>query len=530
MSDGVGPAAPGCRPGRCPRRRTARDVPAPRGGGGPAPRAGQPRPASTAGTSPRSPASEQPDGQLRDGALPRLDGDRAGSATADHLHGICQDLTDVGAAPRGLAPRRSSASARCSSAPRSGSPWWRATGASPSPTRRWARSSGGSREELLELPRVGPRHPSRRTCPGDGRRAAADGRGRAARVERREALRAAERGDPHRRPAGTAPLRRRGPAPAPRWRSCATSPSSAWPSGAASALHGVARIMGSGAPLSEALPALVETVVGELGCDRGSLWLHDGTGGPARAAWRSRLPAARRGGRPRCPSRPPPSGRDRRPRDERRRHDRPARARRAERPRSLDDDLGGFAQALGVQVGEFVVRKRAEELLLPPGAARPAHRPAQPRAPLRPPRPRAPAAQREQPRSPCSFSTSTASRPSTTASARRRRPAPRLAADRLVAAMRAADTVARFGGDELAVLSSTSPGKRAAPRSRSGSSSSWRRPIDVHGEEVVLSASIGICVAPIEGATPRRAAAHTPTRRCTRPRPAAQGRYVIAAD
>ena len=30
----------------------------------------------------------------------------------------------------------------------------------------------------------------------------------------------------------------------------------------------------------------------------------------------------------------------------------------------LDDDLGGFAEALGVQVGEFVVRKRAEELLL----------------------------------------------------------------------------------------------------------------------------------------------------------------------
>ena len=31
---------------------------------------------------------------------------------------------------------------------------------------------------------------------------------------------------------------------------------------------------------------------------------------------------------------------------------------------AVDDDLAGFAEALGVQVGEFLVRKRAEELLL----------------------------------------------------------------------------------------------------------------------------------------------------------------------
>ena len=45
-----------------------------------------------------------------------------------------------------------------------------------------------------------------------------------------------------------------------------------------SALYGVSRIMAGGAPLSEALPALVETIVRELQWDRGAVWLVDAEG------------------------------------------------------------------------------------------------------------------------------------------------------------------------------------------------------------------------------------------------------------
>ena len=72
-----------------------------------------------------------------------------------------------------------------------------------------------------------------------------------------------------------------------------------------SALHGVARIMGGGAPLSEALPGLVETVVRELDCERGSLWLQEGDGA-RRRAWPSRPRAVCRRAHRRCPLRPRP--------------------------------------------------------------------------------------------------------------------------------------------------------------------------------------------------------------------------------
>ena len=85
-------------------------------------------------------------------------------------------------------------------------------------------------------------------------------------------------------------------------------------------------------------------------------------------------------------------------------------------PHDLD-----FLRAVAHVVAAAVERRRTEERLRHDGAARPADRPAQPRAAARPPRPgAAPRARAAASRSPCSSSTSTASRSSTTRSATRR--------------------------------------------------------------------------------------------------------------
>jgi diguanylate cyclase (GGDEF)-like protein len=56
-----------------------------------------------------------------------------------------------------------------------------------------------------------------------------------------------------------------------------------------------------------------------------------------------------------------------------------------------------------------------------------------------------------------------------------------------------------------------------------------RAPIALDGEQVALSASIGICVAPLEGAT-RDALLHTADAAMYRAKAAGPGRYVIAED
>ncbi len=151
-----------------------------------------------------------------------------------------------------------------------------------------------------------------------------------------------------------------------------------------SALHGVARIMGSGAPLSEALPALVETVVRELDCEsRGAV-----------AARRGRRPARVRRGVAARQRSGAAAGRvrdgHRRPRGERHRHDRPARAHLpAAGARRRPRRLRGGARAAGRRVRRPQARRGAAA---PPGAPRPADRPAQPRPVLRPARARDPAA------------------------------------------------------------------------------------------------------------------------------------------
>ena len=129
-----------------------------------------------------------------------------------------------------------------------------------------------------------------------------------------------------------------------------------------SALHGVSRIMAGGAPLSEALPALVETVVRELDWERGALWLVDAHGTLRReAAWPAGSPAPQP---PPLPSEPTAtgsgiaipivSGGDALGLLEL----------ACDEPGRLGDDPTDFAGGLGEQIGEFLVRKRAEELLL----------------------------------------------------------------------------------------------------------------------------------------------------------------------
>ena len=77
----------------------------------------------------------------------------------------------------------------------------------------------------------------------------------------------------------------------------------------------------------------------------------------------------------------------------------------------------------------------------------------------------------------------------------------RRAAERVASALRGNDTVARFGGDELVILSEHIAGPAAAQAIAERVLEALRAPIAVRDEQVELSASIGICVAMEPGAT-----------------------------
>ena len=101
------------------------------------------------------------------------------------------------------------------------------------------------------------------------------------------------------------------------------------------------------------------------------------------------------------------------------------------------------------------------------------------------------------------------------------------AADRVSAALRAEDTVARFGGDELVVLSEHVAGAAGGALIAERILEQLRAPIELDGEEVTLSASIGICVAPVEGAH-RDELLRTADAAMYQAKAAGPGRYVIA--
>jgi diguanylate cyclase (GGDEF)-like protein len=196
----------------------------------------------------------------------------------------------------------------------------------------------------------------------------------------------------------------------------------------------------------------------------------------------------------------------------------------------LDDDLSGFAEALGVQVGEFVVRKRAEELLL--------HQALHDPLTGLPNRvlffDRLDHAIRRLQREHAPLAVLFLDFDGFKAVNDRFGHAGgdevlRHAAQRVAAALRAEDTVARFGGDELVVLSEHVAGAAGSALVAERILAQLRAPIDVHGEQVLLTASIGISVAPIEGAT-RDALLHTADAAMYRAKATGPGRYVIAED
>ena len=293
-----------------------------------------------------------------------------------------------------------------------------------------------------------------------------------------------------------------------------------------SALHEVSRLMAGGASLGEALPMLVETVVRELHWDRGALWLLDAPGELRHeAAW----PA---GSGPAEPPEPPAepvagdaglvipvvSGADALGLFE---FASDARER-------LDDDLAGFAKAPGTHVGEFLDHKRSEELLLHQAL----HDPLTglpnrmlffdrlDRAILRLQREHAPLAvlfldfdgfKAINDRFGHAGGDEVLIR----------------AAQRVSAALRAEDTVARFGGDELVVLSEHVAGAAGGVLIAERILEQLLAPIAIDGEQVTLSASIGICVAPVEGAR-REDLLRAADAAMYEAKSAGPGRYLIA--
>lgn len=67
-------------------------------------------------------------------------------------------------------------------------------------------------------------------------------------------------------------------------------------------------------------------------------------------------------------------------------------------------------------------------------------------------------------------------------------------AERLRSTSRRTDTVARLGGDEFAVLLEETPGEEGAKSVASEIMEILRQPVDVNGQEVFISASVGIAV------------------------------------
>jgi diguanylate cyclase (GGDEF)-like protein/PAS domain S-box-containing protein len=267
-----------------------------------------------------------------------------------------------------------------------------------------------------------------------------------------------------------------------------------------SAVHQVLSIMASGLPLRDALPATVETVVRELDWGHGSLWLLDAHhelrcetafppgSAPAEPPALPEAPVADEHGI----AFPVVSGSE----------VLGLLAFACEGTERLDDDLAGFAEALGAQLGEYMVRRRAEEQLLHHALHDPLtglpnrilffdrldH------AIVRQAREHAPLAVLF-----LDFDGFKAVNDRFGHAGGDE--VLRLAAGRVAAALRAEDTVARFGGDELVVLSEHVAGTRGGAGIAERILEELRAPIEVHGEPVSLSASIGICIAPVEGAT-----------------------------
>jgi diguanylate cyclase (GGDEF)-like protein/PAS domain S-box-containing protein len=293
-----------------------------------------------------------------------------------------------------------------------------------------------------------------------------------------------------------------------------------------SAVREVLGIMAGGAALRDALPAMVETVMRELEWARGSLWLLDAQHGlRCEAAFPPGSMPARDLELPGAPFAdeqgivfPVVSGSETLGLLEF----------ACEGTERLDDDLAGFAEALGAQLGGFIVRRRAEEALLHHALHDPLtglpnrilffdrldH------AILRQQREHAPLAVLF-----LDFDGFKAVNDRFGHAGGDE--VLHLAAGRVAAALRAEDTVARFGGDELVVLSEHVAGRAGGAGIAERILEQLRTPIDLGGEPVSVSASIGICIAPDEGAT-RDELLRTADAAMYQAKAAGRDRYVIA--
>ena len=103
----------------------------------------------------------------------------------------------------------------------------------------------------------------------------------------------------------------------------------------------------------------------------------------------------------------------------------------------------------------------------------------------------------------------------------------RSAAALVASTLRAEDTVARFGGDELVVLSEHITGGDDVRGIAQRIIDALREPIALGEETITLSASIGICIAPVEGRS-REELLNLADGAMYRAKASGPGRYLIA--
>jgi diguanylate cyclase (GGDEF)-like protein/PAS domain S-box-containing protein len=284
------------------------------------------------------------------------------------------------------------------------------------------------------------------------------------------------------------------------------------------AAHGVLSVMASGRDLRDALPALLQTVVEELGWERGALWRFATRGEPGlEAAW------------PRGTAGSHPSGRLKIPvmsdgdeigllefECEPREH--------------AGEELESFAATLGAQVGEFIVRRMAEEKRLYEALHDPLT--GLPNRVLF--FDRLDHAMRRQRREHAPLAVLFLDFDGFKAVNDRFGHAAgdrvlRLAAAAVASSLRGEDTVARFGGDELVVLSEHITGARDAIVIAERILETLRAPLPVDGAEIALTASIGICLAPVEGRS-REELLASADRAMYLAKAGGPGRYALAED
>ena len=100
-------------------------------------------------------------------------------------------------------------------------------------------------------------------------------------------------------------------------------------------------------------------------------------------------------------------------------------------------------------------------------------------------------------------------------------------ARRLEQLMRPSDTVARLGGDEFAVLAGGVRDGADAAHVAERIQQRLVEPFVIAGQEVFVTASIGIALPDARRGERRRACCATPTSRCTAPRRPGRGRYEV---